>query len=66
MQSLTSFISASHCKTQTCTCHKSAIPCTIFCACECIECQNPHNWKHYEEDEEKEENGVDEAEIEDE
>ena len=37
----------------------------MFCGCECLECQNPHNIKYREDDEDEEEddNGADGDEI---
>ena len=51
-----SFISASHYRTNACSCTKSGIPCTVFCGCECTDCQNPHNLSRREEEEEEDDN----------
>ena len=37
---------------ELCSCQKSNFPCTVFCNCECIECENPFNLKSSQEAEE--------------
>ena len=42
--------SVSQCRTLVCSCHKSNFPCTPFCSCECIECENPFNRNNAQEE----------------
>ena len=57
------FSLGSHCRTNTCSCTKSHIPCTAFCGCNNdVSCQNPKKMVTNEEEEEED----DETDFEDE
>ena len=56
------FSLGSHCRTNTCSCTKSHIPCTAFCGCNDVSCQNPKKMVTNEEEEEED----DETDFEDE